>query len=342
MNLVRKIVFPLSMVYNAITTLRNFLYDHGFLKSQAYQIPIIAVGNLNTGGSGKSPHIEYLIRLLSDNYTVATLSRGYKRQSNGFVLANKSATAATLGDEPFQFFCKFKNIQVAVDADRINGINQLLLQPKKPEIILLDDAFQHRKIKAGLYILLTAFDDLYVDDFVLPCGNLRESRKNARRATVIIVTKCPENLSEIAQNSIQKKLQLLENQFVFFSYIQYDDTVFSKKTHLRVSDIQQESKLLIAGIANPKPFFEFLKNQNDKVLRFADHHHFLEKDIQKINQTAANRMIVTTEKDYVRLENSGVNRPLFYLPIKSNFVTNAHLFDKIVLDFVHSFSKKVY
>ncbi len=340
MNLVRKMLFPISIIYNLITRLRNGLYDCGFLKTSKYQIPIIAVGNLNTGGTGKSPQIEYLIRLLSDNHRVATLSRGYKRQSKGFVLADKYATAATLGDEPFQFFSKFKNIQVAVDANRINGINQLLLPSQKPKIILLDDAFQHRKVKAGLNILLTAFGDLYTNDFVLPCGNLRESRQNAQRASVIIVTKCPKNLSEFEQENIKKKLQLLDNQSVFFSYIQYDDCVFSKSTSLKISDIQKKSKLIVAGIANPKPFFDFLKNPADQTLRFADHHHFLENDIQKINQNAANRLIITTEKDFVRLKDSNLQSPLFYLPIKSNFVTNALLFDKIVLDFVNSFAEK--
>ena len=340
MNLVRKMLFPVSIIYNLITQLRNGLYDRGFLKTCAYPIPIITVGNLNTGGTGKSPQIEYLIRLLSDNHRVATLSRGYKRQSKGFVLAHKNTTAAILGDEPFQFFSKFKNIQVAVDANRINGINQLLLQSQKPEIVLLDDAFQHRKVKAGLNILLTAFDDLYSNDFVLPCGNLRESRKNAYRASVIIVTKCPKTLSVFEQENIKNKLQLEENQSIFFSYIQYDERVFSKSTSLKINDIQKKSKLLVAGIANPKPFFDFLKNPDDKTLRFADHHRFLEKDIQLINKMADNRLIITTEKDFVRLKDSDLNGPLFYLPIKSDFVSNSHLFDKIVLDFVNSFAKK--
>jgi len=191
MNFFRKILFPLSILYGLITCIRNILFDNGILKAYSFDLPVIAVGNLSVGGTGKTPQIEYLIRLLSDKYKIATLSRGYKRQSSGFILAEASTTAATLGDEPFQFFTKFPNIHVAVDADRKNGIVQLLLQKDRPEIILLDDAFQHRKVKAGLYILLTSFEDLYVNDFVLPTGNLRESRSGAKRASIIVVTKCP-------------------------------------------------------------------------------------------------------------------------------------------------------
>ena len=182
MNLLRKLLFPFAILYGLITSIRNFLFDKDILKSYSFDLPVIAVGNLSVGGTGKTPQIEYLIRLLSDKYKIATLSRGYKRKSKGFILAEANANAATLGDEPFQFFQKFPSIQVAVDADRKNGIEQLLLQTEKPEIILLDDAFQHRKVKAGFYILLTSYGDLYSDDFMLPTGNLRESRSGAARA----------------------------------------------------------------------------------------------------------------------------------------------------------------
>ena len=207
MNLLRKILFPFAILYGLITSFRNFLFDKGILKSYSFDLPIIAVGNLSVGGTGKTPQIEYLIRLLSDNYKVATLSRGYKRKSEGFVLADKNANAEILGDEPFQFYQKFPNVQVAVDANRKNGIEQLLNQNEKPEIILLDDAFQHRKVKAGYYILLTAYNDLYADDYILPTGNLRESRSGAKRANIVIVTKCPANLSLDKQNTIKKKLK---------------------------------------------------------------------------------------------------------------------------------------
>ena len=195
MILLRKILFPFSILYGIITAIRNYMFDVGFLKSYSFETPIIVVGNLSVGGTGKTPQIEYLIRLFSEKYQVATLSRGYKRKSEGFVLANASTVVEEIGDEPFQFFSKFKTIQVAVDINRKNGIEQLLSQPQKPEVILLDDAFQHRKVKAGFYILLTSYADLYADDWMLPTGNLREYRSNANRAQVIIVTKCPHDTS---------------------------------------------------------------------------------------------------------------------------------------------------
>ncbi|NDP28441.1 MAG: tetraacyldisaccharide 4'-kinase, partial [Flavobacterium sp.] len=251
MNLLRKILFPFAILYGFITGIRNFLLDIGMLKSYSFDLPIIAVGNLSVGGTGKTPQIEYLIRLLSPNYKVATLSRGYKRQSEGFILADSTSNAAILGDEPFQFYSKFKNIQVAVDADRKNGIEQLLSLPEKPDIILLDDAFQHRKVKAGFYILLTSYGDLYCDDFMLPTGNLRESRSGAKRANVVIVTKCPATLSLDEQNKIKTQLQLDTNQELYFSFIDYDDSVYSEDKVLKVSEIKNLDKLLLAGIAKP-------------------------------------------------------------------------------------------
>src|SRR6187402_2631635 len=209
MNLLRKILFPLAVLYGWVTQLRNFLFDIGILKSYAFDVPVIAVGNLSVGGTGKTPQIEYLIRLLSPKYKIATLSRGYKRQTEGFILAGAGDNAKTLGDEPFQYHQKFPGIRVAVDADRKNGLEQLLFsQNQKPEVILLDDAYQHRKVKAGFYILLTSYGDLYADDFMLPTGNLRESRSGANRADIVIVTKCPNNLSDQDQNKIQRKLKL--------------------------------------------------------------------------------------------------------------------------------------
>ena len=333
MNQFRKLLFPFGVLYDGITRTRNFLFDKNILKSYSFDIPIICVGNLNVGGTGKTPQIEYLIRLLSDNYRVATLSRGYKRESKGFVLASDTSNAATLGDEPFQFYSKFKNIQVAVDSDRKNGIENLLSNDLKPEIILLDDAFQHRKVKAGLYILLSTFDDLYSDDLVLPAGNLRESRSNANRADIIIVTKCPKNLSIENQNIIIDKLKINKNQQIFFSCIAYDDKIYSENKTLLVTDIQNKNKLLIAGIANPKPFFEYLKSPSDIVLEFSDHHCFTKNDIENIKQQSKDSIIITTEKDYVRLKNESIDN-LFYLPIKSSFINSIINFDSAIIKFV--------
>ena len=339
MNFLRIIAFPVSVLYQIITAVRNFLYDIGWFKSYSFDLSIIAVGNLSVGGTGKTPQIEYLIRLLSDKYRIATLSRGYKRRSVGFILADESATASSLGDEPFQYYQKFKNIQVAVDASRKNGIQQLLLQVQNPEIILLDDAFQHRKVKAGFYILLTNYDDLYSDDFVLPTGNLRESSNGAKRANLIIVTKCPKNISVTEQNSIKLKLNITKNQQLFFGFTEYDDFIFSETKSFLVANIINDEHLLLAGIAKPEPFFEHLQNEKNNILRFPDHHNFSDKDISDIKNKANNRKIITTEKDFVRLRGKISDEQLFYLPIKSNFVADKENFDKIILDYVGKSSR---
>jgi len=338
MMLLRKILFPFSVLYGLITSIRNFLFDKGILKSYSFDLPIIAVGNLSVGGTGKTPQIEYLIRLLSHNYKIATLSRGYKRKSEGFVLADKNSDAAILGDEPFQFYKKFPNIQVAVDVDRRNGIEQLL-KISQPDIILLDDAFQHRKVKAGLYILLTSYGDLYSDDLILPAGNLRESRNGAERAKIIIVTKCPPDLSAKEQDRIQKKLKIDSDQKLCFTSIAYDEFVFSEEKQLSVSEIKPVDKLLLAGIAKPEPFFAYLQSENDVILTFPDHHHFTEKDIVEIKNKAQDKKIITTEKDFVRLRGRLPDSQLFYLPIKSHFISGGNDFDKTILNYVGKSSR---
>ena len=333
MNILRKILFPFAILYGFITAFRNFLFDKGILKSHSFDLPIIAVGNLSVGGTGKTPQIEYLIRLLSSEYKIATLSRGYKRKSEGFILADESSNAEILGDEPFQFYQKFPNVLVAVDANRKNGIEQLI-KISKPEIILLDDAFQHRKVKAGFYILLTAYDDLYADDFILPTGNLRESRSGAERANIVVVTKCPANISDKEKNSIERKLQLESRQKLFFTSLAYDEFIFSEEKQLSVSEIKNTEKVLLAGIAKPEPFFNYLKNEKDTVLTYPDHHHFSEKDIEEINSKSSGKIIITTEKDFVRLKGSLPSEQLFYLPIKSSFLSEGNLFDKIISNYI--------
>ena len=334
MNLLRKLLFPFAILYGVITSIRNFLFDISVLKSYSFNLPIIAVGNLSVGGTGKTPQIEYLIRLLSEKYKIATLSRGYKRQSEGFILAQANSNARLLGDEPFQFFEKFPSIQVAVDADRKNGIEQLLSLPEKPEVILLDDAFQHRKVKAGFYILLTSYGDLYSDDCMLPTGNLRETRSGAKRADLIVVTKCPFDLSLDKQNDIRKRLKLSVNQQLYFTFIAYDTFVYGEKQKVNINEIQSTVKVLVAGIAKPEPFFTYLKNTNDVCLSFPDHHNFTEKDILEITKTAQNNIIITTEKDYMRLKGSLPNEQLFYLPIKSAFISASQNFADTIINYV--------
>ncbi len=330
MGFLRKLLWPLGVVYGAITGVRNMLYDRGILKSEQFDIPIIAVGNLSVGGTGKSPMIEYLIRLLSEKYKIATLSRGYKRKSEGFVLADKSSDAETLGDEPYQFHRKFPNVSVAVDANRRRGIKKLV-ELVKPDVILLDDAYQHRKVRAGFYILLTSYDSLYVDDLILPAGNLREGRAGSVRADIIVVTKCPQ-LTDAEQVEIRKKLKSRNDQPVYFSKICYGDEVIGDQRSYSVLDIRKESKLLIAGIAKPQPFIDHLRSADDDILIFPDHHSFSNEDVAKFISKAAGRKIVTTEKDYVRIKRKLPD--LFYLEINSEFLAFQSEFDDRVRDYV--------
>ena len=337
MNIFRKLLFPIALIYWLVTFIRNFLYDVGVFKSESFDIPIIAVGNLSVGGTGKSPQIEYLIRLLSDNYQVATLSRGYKRSTTGFVLADHNANAKTLGDEPFQFYSKYPKTIVAVDENRVEGIEILLDLDKKPNVILLDDAFQHRKVKAGFYILLTAYDDLFCDDFILPFGNLREPSFGKKRADMIIVTKCPNDIDELAQQKIKDKLKV--SQPIYFTSIAYDANVYNESGRLSVNEIKEEEKVVVAGIAKPKPFFDFLEAKAEETMIFSDHHNFEEKDIITILNKAKNNKIITTEKDYVRLNDKLPKKQLYYLPIQAKFLNASTDFDKKITDYVEQSSR---
>jgi len=339
MKIFRFLFFPLSLLYGFITFFRNFLYDNGILKSYKAPVPVIAVGNLNVGGTGKSPQVEYLIRLLSHKH-IAVLSRGYKRKSKGFVLADSTTKVEDLGDEPFQFFCKFPTINVAVDTSRTRGIQKLLQLKNPPEIILLDDAFQHRKVQATIYILLTVYNDLYADDFVLPVGNLRETKNGAKRADMVIVTKCPKNMSDEKKENIKNKLSLKNNQKLFFTTISYHDFVFSANGKLKVSEIKAREKVILAGIANPDLFFNFIKNKNDILLKYSDHHNFSKEEINFIKQKSKGKIIITTEKDYVRIREKMDSDQLFYLPIKSYFLEDKNVFDQLIVSLCKNISEK--
>lgn len=323
MRAIRFLLFPFAVLYDLITTIRNYFYDTGVFKSISFDIPVIVVGNLSMGGTGKSPQIEYLIRLLQQDKKVAVLSRGYKRKTEGFVLINDSHSAIDVGDEPLQFFKKFKSISVAVDANRVNGIQQLQ-KLVNPDVVLLDDAFQHRKVKAGFYVLLTKYGDLYSNDFIVPTGNLRESRRGAKRANIIVVTKCPENLSESEEQEIVKKLRVKKNQEVFFSSISYHSKT-KGSDQISVDELHEYQIVLVTGIANPTPLLKFLEGKNCNVnhLKFPDHHNFSSQDIQKIQAkyaelTSAKKIVLTTEKDYMRLSKH-INK-LSYLEIETMFL----------------------
>jgi tetraacyldisaccharide 4'-kinase len=332
MKFLRFILFPFAIIYDAVTSIRNLFFNLGIFKQTNFKIPVIVVGNLSVGGTGKTPQIEYLIRLLKDSFKTAVLSRGYKRKTEGYVLLNDTHSAEDVGDEPLQYFKKFNKIDVVVDANRVEGISKLIAD-KSPEVILLDDAYQHRKVKGSFYILLTKHDDLFTDDFLLPTGNLRESRSGAKRADVILVTKCPADLTEVSKNKITEKLKKY-NTDVFFTTISYDESTSGNKSVL-VDNLKNFEVLLITGIANPSPLLSFLndKNVNFKHLKFPDHHHFTDNEIATIKKEYADlksskKLILTTEKDYVRLETS--IEELSFLGIQTSFLAEQKAFNSII------------
>lgn len=333
MKLLRILLFPFSCLYGLITLLRNKFYDLGIFSSQEIEIPTISVGNLCVGGTGKTPHIEYLIRLLKNEFYIATLSRGYGRKTSGFVLADTQSTSSDIGDEPLQFKKKFSALRVAVDGDRIRGIGKLRQEYPSLQCILLDDAFQHRAVKPGLSIVLTDFAKLYTTDHMVPSGSLREFASGAKRADIIVVTKCPDILLPIERKRLIAELKPETHQRVYFSYIRYGDfyPVYSEASNPLSKEYYFErnySVLLLTGIANTRPLEYFLKGKikNLSFAKFPDHHAFSKKDLDLIknkfdNIASANKIILTTEKDAMRLKTPEYaellkGMPIFYLPIE--------------------------
>jgi tetraacyldisaccharide 4'-kinase len=336
MKILRYILFPFVPVYYIITWFRNTLYDLGIKTSKTYEFPVICVGNLSVGGTGKTPMIEYLIKTINSNYKIAILSRGYKRNTKGFILANQNSTALSIGDEPYQIFKKFRHIIVSVDANRQHGIAQLMELKGKPDVILLDDAFQHRKVNAGFNILLTDYSNLYCYDIVLPTGNLREPRIGSKRADVIIVTKCPNNLSESEKRALINKINPITHQQVFFSTVKYSNKIVGVNGSLNLKDVLNKPITVVTGIANPKPFLDFLNRETLQYehLKFDDHHHFSNSQIDELKQKD---FILTTEKDYVRLEpNFKDFNNLYYLPIEVE-LDQPVAFNTLVESFISKF-----
>ena len=333
MSKARKLLYPFSLLYGGVTALRNKFYDNRIFESQTYGLPVIAVGNLSVGGTGKTPMVEYLIKLLKQDHKVATLSRGYKRSSKGFHLLKGSETAVEVGDEPLQFKNKFPEVLVAVDENRSHGIEQLLQNSTPPDLILLDDAFQHRKVKAGLYILLTPYQNLYSGDLVLPAGDLREPRAGAKRADIVIVTKCPEDLSAEEQKKVASKLKLQERQELYFSSINYSEEVIGEERKLQLQELQKRHFTLVTGIANPKPLVAYLqqKGLDFDHIAFPDHHNF---SILEIKELQSKGLILTTEKDYMRLKNDISEEDLFYLPIQTRILNDPAAFEARIFSFL--------
>lgn len=330
---IRFILLPFTWLYSCILTLRNKLYDWGWRESYRPEVFTLCVGNLSMGGTGKSPAIEYLIKKLQNTYKLASLSRGYKRKSKGFKEVFQDAEVAEVGDEPLQFKRKYPKIKVAVDEHRAHGIKQLN-QQYQLDCILLDDAFQHRKVQAHFSILLSVYNDLYVNDFVLPAGNLREPKSGAQRANVIIITKCPLNLSAEEQRKIEQKIQPKSHQSIFFAGIDYATTIFSNNKEIQLSKF--DNFTLVTGIANPKPLINHLDtmHKNYRHLKFPDHHPFSSKEIEGLKKE---KLILTTEKDFVRLKDFLSDDQLFYLPIEMKLLNKEEDFDQLVLNSIKEY-----
>ncbi|MDO1445110.1 tetraacyldisaccharide 4'-kinase [Rhodocytophaga aerolata] len=328
MSILQILLFPFAVVYQWITSFRNWLYENGYKQHVSFPLPVISVGNLTVGGTGKTPHVEYLIRLLKDHKQLATLSRGYGRQTTGFIIADKQASAATIGDEPMQFYQKFSSqIKVTVGEKRVPAVEQLLRKYPQIELILLDDAFQHRAIKPAYSILLSDYHRPFYKDFVLPAGRLRESRQGAKRADVIIVSKCPADIRTAERETIITQIRKYSQTEtpVYFTSIDYGQPV-----PYHPSAVFNAKVLLVSGLANSAPLEQYVRSHYQLVhhLDFNDHHTYTRQDIvhmQKNLEQYGADVILTTEKDYVKLMQAPFADlveplPFYFLPIEVRFL----------------------
>ena len=349
-------LIPLSWLYGIGVGFRNQLFNIGLLKQHDYDIPIISVGNITVGGAGKTPHVEYLIRLLKDKVKVAVLSRGYKRKTHGYVLANDSSTVTDIGDEPYQMKQKYQDVHIAVDKKRVDGIAHITgdAETNDTDVILLDDAFQHRYVKPGINILLVDYHRLIIYDKLLPAGRLREPQSGKNRADIVIITKCPKDLKPMEFRVLTKAMNLYPYQSLYFTTIEYESLtpLFAKeKSTIEKEVLEDKHVMLITGIASPKQIIIDLKPHVKEMttLAFSDHHQFKSKDIMKINETfnaiKGEKIIVTTEKDATRLEqleglSEEVKQNLYVLPIKVKFMINQEEeFNDKIIDYVRKNSR---
>lgn len=332
MEFLKLLLLPFALLYGLITRIRNLLFDWGIFPSESFGLPVISLGNLSAGGTGKTPHVEYLIRLLSPDFKVSTLSRGYGRRTRGFIAATAADHSQTIGDEPMQYFLKFKNIRVFVDGNRRRGIQTLLRQAPETGVVLLDDAFQHRYVKPGLSILLTDYHKLYSNDYLIPAGTLRESIRGASRADIIVVTKTPSVLSPIDRRRIISEIKPRPHQPIFFSFIRYGEiTGLWDPDCSFIPEKKYNHIILFVGIANPYPIQDQLKKYcyDMTTLLYPDHHQYTNSDLDKIKGIfdelySRNKLLITTEKDAMRLINPNlmekvVQMPIHYMPIEVDF-----------------------
>lgn len=350
-NKFRNYLLPFSWIYGFVVSLRNLLFDAEILSSKSFDTPVISVGNITVGGTGKTPHIEYLIKIFSPEYKVAVLSRGYKRKSKGFILAGDDSTVNDIGDESLQLKKKFPDIIVAVDEKRKRGIELLESDTaNKPDVILLDDAYQHRYVKPAISILLTDKSRMFTDDSLLPAGNLRESSSGSKRANIIVITKCPDNLKPIELRMLKNKIDLYPQQTIFISSIKYGalTNILDKNKNVQFSEIKEKSipVLLVTGIANPEPLYNQIKefSSDIKEMIFSDHHWFGKKDYNKIRSefdkiSSGGGIIITTEKDSMRFNENplfeDLKKYIFYPEIEIGFPENQESeFKSKIIDYV--------
>lgn len=343
------ILKPVSWIWAAFTSVRNLLFEKGIYHAESFRIPVISVGNITVGGTGKSPHTYYIASLTQNRRGAATaiLSRGYRRHTSGFRIVSPSDTYLTVGDEPLMLSLQLPDVCVAVDENRVNGI-RTLINKVKPQVIVLDDAFQHRRVSPSLNILLVDYNRNILQDSIIPAGRLRESASNRNRADIIIVTKCPSNLDEIQMDELSSTLPTNDKQSVFFSTISYG-ALYSLIDRSEYTPHINTPILAVSGIASTGSFTDHLRSISSSVslMSFPDHHSFNGKDIEKIDMAlsglGSEAVIVVTEKDAVRLKSlnlpSGLRKRIYVLPISARFLKNEELFDKTIIDHIESFSK---
>jgi len=343
----RILLLPFSLLYWLIIAIRNWLYNRKIIRSTSFGLPVICVGNLAVGGTGKSPMVEYLVRLLKDQYKVATLSRGYKRRTKGYALADDESTALEIGDEPMQFHIKFPDISVAVGEQRLEAIPQLLHDRPGTQAIILDDAFQHRAIKAGLNILLTEYSNLFTRDFYLPSGDLRDLKSEYKRAEIIVVTKCKPDLTINEKEKITREIRLQNGQTIFFAAIEYGQP-YHILNHSGFPLTENTEVLLVSGIANPRPLKNLLEKYSKTyyMIQYADHRIFTIDDLKDVKKRfkaieAVNKIILTTEKDAVRLVKFNAeiaDWPLYVIPVRHHFLYGeGDRFNQLVINFIRNF-----
>ena len=350
-----KWLLPLSWLYGVVVKTRNTLFERGVLKSRSFQIPIISVGNITVGGTGKTPHVEYMVRLLKDQFHVAVLSRGYKRKSKGFIKADNQTTMPEIGDEPYQMKQKFTDVTIAVDKNRCHGIDLLTEQDDKLDVILLDDAFQHRYVKPGINILLVDYHRLIIYDKLLPAGRLREPLNGKDRADIVIVTKCPKDLKPMEFRVVTKAMHLYPYQRLYFTTLEYAElqSLFQTSTANipTLDSLHDTHVILLTGIASPEQLEHDLAPFSPHLtpLTFADHYQFKAKDIELINNTFATmqspKIIITTEKDATRLNTVGglsdeVKKNMYVLPVRISFMQDQdNMFNQQIIDYVRKNSR---